>query len=484
MTVSLKITDIIPSAEILETLLDSVKVGVLVINRQGRVVLYNNECARIDGLERSDVLGRKMLEVFPSLTSETSILYQILKTGEPIMNVTQNFTNFKGRVISIVNSSFPLFVDGEIWGAMEVSQDVNLAWETYDRIIELQSELAQITSQKKSATRDRSGFNTIITCDESMQKAIKLARRAAGLDCPVVVYGETGTGKELFVKAIHAESPRKKGPLISQNCAALPETILEAALFGTKSGAFTGSQNRPGLFELADKGTLFLDEIVSAPIALQAKLLRVLEDMTIRRVGGTESIKVNVRVIASLNMHPDEAIAKGLLRRDFFYRLAYMNIVLTPLRERRKDIPLLIKHFLDRHAEATGERHSVSADVMAILKKHEWPGNVRELKNMLEGAASIAENEEISLEHLSILRESSYTGMNIPWNSNPESTSPLSSMEESGLQEIIAKYEREIIETSLLKHGGNLTSAAKALKIPRQTLWSKVRKLGIDKRIN
>lgn len=479
----MKVTDILPSAEILETLLDSVNVGVLVINRQGRVVLYNSECARIDGLERSDVLGRNMLEVFPSLNSETSILFQILKTGKPKLNVTQKFTNFNGRVISTVSSSFPLIVKGQTWGAMEVSQDINLAWETYDRIIELQAELAQATAHRKKISRERPGFNTIITCDESMQKAINLGHRAAGLDCPVVVYGETGTGKELFVKAVHAESSRKKGPLISQNCAALPETILEAALFGTKSGAFTGAQNRPGLFELADKGTLFLDEIVSAPVALQSKLLRVLEDMIVRRVGGTDSVKVDVRVIASLNMQPDEAIARGLLRRDFFYRLAFMYIALTPLRDRRKDIPLLVNHFLDLHAEATGEQYILSAEVLDILHKHQWPGNVRELKNMLEGAASVAENGEIGIEHLSILRESSYTGMNIPWESPSDCSAPFAANEEAGLQECLANYEREIIESCLLKHGGNLTAASRTLKLPRQTLWSKVRKLGIDTRL-
>jgi arginine utilization regulatory protein len=466
--------DKIPSLAILESVLDSVNVGILVLNREGTIVLYNNECARIDGLNRSDVLGQKLLEVYPSLTPESSMLYRVMRTGKPALNITQTFTNFRGRATTIVSSTYPVFDRGEIWGGLEICQDIHLARETHEKIIELQAELAQALEENKKQHKEPAGFNAIITHDETMQKAIALGRKAAGMDCPVVVYGETGTGKDLFVRAIHEESRRKNSPLISQNCAALPETLLEAALFGTTRGSFTGAQDRPGLFELADKGTLFLDEVISAPVVLQAKLLRILEDMTLRRVGGTTPIKVDVRVVASLNVRPEEAISKGLLREDFFYRLAVIFIELTPLRKRQGDIPLLVKHFLGPSGK------ELSPEAMKFVKAHNWPGNVRELKNMLESAAALAKGSIIDTEHFSILKNISYTGINIHWNEEKVKSSEQIRNEKPNLQELMDNHERQIIESALKNYGGNVAAAARSLGVPRQTLWSKVKRLGIN----
>lgn len=466
--------DKIPSLAILERVLDSVNVGILVLNREGTVVLYNTECARIDGLDRSDVLGQKLLEVYPSLTPETSFLYRVMRTGKPALNITQTFTNFRGRPITIVSSSYPIYERGEIWGALEICQDVHLARETHEKIIELQAELAQALEENKKQHKELAGFHAIITSDEAMQKAISLGKKAARMDCPVVVYGETGTGKDLFVKAIHEESRRKNNPLISQNCAALPETLLEAALFGTTRGSFTGAQDRPGLFELADKGTLFLDEVISAPVVLQAKLLRILEDMTLRRVGGTTPIKVDVRVVASLNVRPEEAITKGLLREDFFYRLAVVFIELTPLRKRKGDIPLLARHFLAPSGK------ELSPGAMEFIMAHSWPGNVRELKNMLESAAAMTKNSIIDVEHFTILQDIAYAGMNTYWNRDRVKSSEHIQNEESSLQEMVDNYERQIIERALKNYGGNVAAAARSLGVPRQTLWSKVKRLGIN----
>jgi arginine utilization regulatory protein len=470
----------IPHGAILESLLDTIKVGILVMNSDGIIVFYNKECSRIDGLEIEDVLGRNLIDVYPSLTTETSILYQVMRAGQPIYNATQHYTNFRGMLTSIVNSTIPIRDRGKIWGAMEISQDVNLAWESYETILDLQAMVSPMGRKIKKPTNTPTGFNAIVTRDRSMKKIITLGRQTAKMDCPLVVYGETGTGKELFIQAIHHESSRKDQPLITQNCAALPETLLEAALFGTNSGAFTGAQNRPGLFELADKGILFLDEVMSAPISLQAKLLRVLEDMTIRRVGGTGQKKVDVRVVASLNMHPEEAIKSGLLREDFFYRLSYMFIELIPLRKRKNDIPLLAKYFLEQHAEATGNRKEITAEALQVLAGHNWPGNVRELKNIIDKVASIAESPVIGVDHLALLKESSYIGLKYPWDKGAASAGEVhENGSEASLQEIMDSYEREIIVGTLKRCGGNLSAAAKALDTPRQTLWSKTKKLGI-----
>jgi arginine utilization regulatory protein len=470
----------IPHESILKTLLDSVKVGVLIINKSGVIIYYNKECSIIDGLKTEDVIGRNLLDVYPSLSTETSIMYQVMRTGKAIYNTTQHYTNFEGRLITTVNSTLPLYNDQQIWGSMEISQDVNLAWESYETILDLQAKLSLVPGVVAKSFKKATGFHTIVTSDSTMKKAINLGRKIAKMDCPLVVYGETGTGKELFIKAIHQESPRKNGPLISQNCAALPETLLEAALFGTTSGAFTGAQNRPGLFELADKGTLFLDEVMSAPIALQAKLLRVLEEMIIRRVGSTKSIKVDVRVVASINIKPDEAIKKGLLREDFFYRLAYTFFELIPLRQRKKDIPLLVKHFLEQHAEITGNRKEMTPEAVKRLSGHNWPGNVRELKNIIDKAASTSGEKIIDVEHLSLLRESSYIGLDYPWDNGWEDSLAEEGSGNASLQELVDSFERDVIANVLNKHGGNMAAAAKTLNTPRQTLWSKVKRLGLD----
>lgn len=470
----------IPHQSILKTLLDSVKVGVLIIDREGVIVYYNKECAAIDGLDTDDVIGHNLLDVYPSLTKESSIMYQVMKTGKAIYNATQHYTNFKGRLISTVNSTLPLYDNQSIWGSMEISQDLNLVWESYETILDLQAKLSPVNGGTAKPHKKATGFNTLVTADSSMKKVINLGRKAAKMDCPLVVYGETGTGKELFIQAIHQESLRKNGPLISQNCAALPETLLEAALFGTNSGAFTGAQNRPGLFELADKGTLFLDEVMSAPTSLQAKLLRVLEDMTIRRVGGTTPIKVDVRVVASINIKPEEAIDKGLLREDFFYRLAYMFFELVPLRHRIDDVLPLTNYFLEEHAKITGNKKTITNDSINRLVGHSWPGNVRELKNIIDKAASITGTDIIDVEHLSLLGESSYIGLKYPWDKEWEGNQSIDKALDSSLQEQLDRYEREIITEILKKHGGNMAAAAKTLNIPRQTLWSKIKRLKIN----
>ncbi len=219
----------------------------------------------------------------------------------------------------------------------------------------------------------------------------------------VLVYGETGTGKELYVQSIHNYSSRFNKPFIAQNCAALPENLFESILFGTVKGAFTGAVDKPGLFEQAHGGTLFLDEINSMPINLQTKLLRVLQDGVIRRVGDSRDRKIDVRIIAAMNVEPLKAVENGQIREDLFYRLNVVNIKLVPLRDRLEDIPLYVEHFIDKYNKELNKNvKGISSKVKELFMSYNWPGNVRELQHIIEAAINIVDNEYIELDNLPI----------------------------------------------------------------------------------
>ena len=282
-------------------ILDHVDEGIHIIDKNGRIVYYNRFAQSIDDIDRERAVGRHILEIYPSLSEDTSTLLTVMRTGEPIYNVEQTFINYKGKKITTINSSIPIKASGKIVGALEISKDITQVKEMSEKIVDLQSKLygnnknvGKVTKEKGKA---KYTFVDIIGECKEMLALKSLALKAAETDAPVLIYGDTGTGKELFVHSIHNASPRRNKPFIAQNCAALPANLLEGILFGTVKGGFTGAEDREGLFELAHGGTLFLDEINSMPLELQAKLLRVLQDSTIRRVGGTKTIDVDVRKI-------------------------------------------------------------------------------------------------------------------------------------------------------------------------------------------
>jgi arginine utilization regulatory protein len=270
-----------------------------------------------------------------------------------------------------------------------------------------------------------------------------------------------------LVQGIHHASKRKNGPFIAQNCAAIPESLLEGILFGTAKGSYTGAVDRPGLFELADGGTLFLDELHTMPIELQAKLLRVLEDGMVRKVGGSKSFSVNVRIIAAMNEHPNEALEKHKLRIDLFYRLNVLMFELIPLRERKEDILLLTKHFIQFFNTQLGKKiQGISRDVELLFLKYQWPGNVRELKHSIEYMMNICEGHQLTTQDLPILFK-----QKIDQKNEIEICS-----ENLSLRKNIQQLESSLIYRALAISSGNINRAAKLLEIPRQTLQYKLQK--------
>jgi two-component system response regulator HydG len=315
--------------------------------------------------------------------------------------------------------------------------------------------------------REQRGFGTIVGSSLPIQRLAGMVSRVAASDATVLIEGESGTGKELVARAIHAESARASHPFVGINCAALPETLLESELFGHVKGAFTGAVvAKKGLFEEASQGTLFLDEIGDTPPPIQAKLLRVLQEREIRRVGSTSPIRIDVRLLAATNRRLEELVREGRFREDFYYRLNVVALQIPPLRERREDIPLLAAHFLTRSAKRHGRPvPTLSPEAMALLFDHHWPGNVREMENAIERAVLLTETDTIFPGDLPpSLRGAPASGV------SPEAT-----LKPRRLEDV----EREHILRTLDAHAWNQARAAEVLGIGRNTLWRKLKDYGV-----
>ncbi len=450
-------------------ILNHIEEGIHIVDKNGMVVYYNPFAQKIDGIERDKVIGRHLLEVYPSLNHQTSTLLRAMETGKAISKKEQEFLNYKGEKITTINTSIPIRSKDEILGAIEISKDITTVRKMSEKIIDLQEQLyISKDEDKKNKHRESAKYTLIDIVGENkeMIRLKSLALRAAKTDASVLISGDTGTGKELFVHSIHNASRRKSKAFITQNCAALPSNLLEGILFGTTRGGFTGAEDRPGLFELASGGTLFLDEINSMPLELQSKLLRVIQDGSIRRLGGTKTINVDVRIIAATNIAPELAVERKELRADLFYRLNVVSFGIPALRERRDDLPVLVNYFIDKFNKLLGKNtRGVSEEVMKIFNLYPWEGNVRELEHLLEGIMSIGDSEIIHVEDLPPKFQ--------------DYRREREDLEEKSLKHILEEKERALIVQAIHQADDNITRAAELLQIPRQTLQYKIKKLRI-----
>ncbi|MFT9495533.1 sigma-54 interaction domain-containing protein [Anaerosolibacter sp.] len=466
--------DLIFSKKNMEIILDYVGEGIQIIDPRGRIIYYNRTAAELEDINKEDTIGRHILEIYPSLSPDTSTLLQAIRTGKPIFNNQQTFINYKGKKITTINSSIPITSKGKIVGAIEISKNITDVKELSEKLVDLQEKLYK--DQEKKRRKESSGavytFSDMIGRSKAMQDIKDVALKAAQTSSPILVYGETGTGKELLVQAIHNASSRKTKSFIAQNCGALPSALLEGILFGTVKGGFTGAEDRPGLFELADGGTLFLDEINSMPLELQVKLLRVLQDGTIRRVGEVKTRHVDVRIIAATNTEPSVSLENKELRRDLYYRLNAVELRMPELQERVEDISLLAHYFIDKFNHQFDKRvRGISERAIALLKKYDWPGNVRELEHVIEGAMNLMDGDEITLEVLPQRLRYLLQGVE-EVRRNKENHS---------LKDAVEALEKQMISQSLVDCDWNVSHTAEELDIPRQTLQYKIRKYGLKR---
>ncbi|MBT2685747.1 sigma 54-interacting transcriptional regulator [Bacillus sp. ISL-37] len=453
--------------EILSAILKCIDEAIHVVNTDGITIFYNEVAAKHDGLGISEVVGKPLLNVFPSLNNQSSTLLKVIETKKPIYNETQSFVNLHGRKIDTVNTTLPIFVQGELIGAVEIAKDYSQIKQLSERLVEIQKSLKH---RGGKAIKQQAGymFRDLLTNNKHFMTVKKKAEKLAKSDSPILVYGESGTGKELFVQSIHNASSRAAGPFIAQNCAAIPENLLESILFGTSKGSYTGAVDRPGLFELANGGTLFLDELNSMPFDLQAKLLRVIEDGAVRRIGGSNVTSVNVRVISAMNVYPTVAMEANQLRTDLFYRLNVLTFELMPLRHRKEDILYLSDIFINQYNKQLRKHVSGLDDqVKAIFLKHQWPGNVRELKHTIEYMVNVCEGSMLTGQDLPMMMK------NIQPEPGEETRTSFV------LRENLKELEIQLINDALNASGGNVQNAAVLLDIPRQTLQYKMKKLNI-----
>ncbi len=337
---------------------------------------------------------------------------------------------------------------------------------TIEKVLKVRN-LQQENTQLRHELVGKYQFDNLIAESSKMEDVLKMAGQVASSDATVLILGESGTGKELLAKAIHYNSPRKNKPLITVNCPSIPDNLMESELFGHLKGAFTGAiKNRKGKFELADGGTIFLDEIGDLGENVQAKLLRVLQEQEIERLGDSKTLKIDVRVIAATNKNLQVMIQEGKFREDLYYRLSVVPIKIPPLRERQEEIPYLVDFFINRYAE--GRKFKVFPEFIDALQKHDFPGNIRELENILRRAIVLAENNQITLASLP---------SNFKQNTSISTESLVSDSEKNySLEEV----EKHTIMGALERTGGNRSKAAKLLKVPRHVLLYRLKKFGLE----
>lgn len=449
---------------ILKMLLEHMQEGVHVVDLQGNSLIYNEAMSKIEGLEAQEVLGKNIMDLFPHLSEETSTLTQAMRTGKRQYMNLQDYNNLRGERISAMNTSYPIFKEDKIIGAMELSKDVS-------HIAELSKEVGKLSRiNKKDFKPNYYTFDHIQGESAAIKESIKRAKRCAASDATVLIYGATGTGKELFAQSIHNASRRKEHPFVAVNCGALPGNLLESILFGTVRGAYTGSVDSRGLFEQADRGTLFLDEINSMSLELQSKLLRVLQESSIRKVGGEKDLYIDVRIIAATNRAPLMQVEEGSLRKDLYYRLNVLSLYLPVLKERIGDIEILSRYFLKKHQEEDRPLLGLSKELIKDLKKHSFPGNVRELEHLIEAAVSLKDDEEEYLQ-ISHMPNSYFFESGL---------GQLYHQDQRPLQEYLEDLEKNLISLAYAKEEGNVTRTAKRLGISRQNLQYKLKKHKIE----
>ncbi|WP_313164860.1 sigma 54-interacting transcriptional regulator [Sedimentibacter sp.] len=460
--------------------------GITIIDLEGEILFtakFNNKLnSKAD--ENYEVIGKNFLEVYENLDENTSSTYQSMIHGVPFYVENQTLKSTDRVPIKITSLSIPIKSSSKIVGAIDLSvseyekdvkNEIEIDTDLYER--NFRSKIAEASSGGKTVNKldlreSRASFVTenIITDDTRMKELKKYIKVAADCNLPTLISGETGTGKEMFAHAIHNESLRRDKPFIAQNCAAIPENLLESILFGTSKGAFTGAVDNIGLLELAEGGTIFLDEVNSMPSHLQSKLLRVLQDGTFRSIGSKEEKVVDVKVIAAINEDPVMAIEKGTMRKDIYYRLSAISFNIPPLRECKDDIPLLTSYIVSKYNKTFNKNIKyVSTNLYKKLYEYDWPGNVRELENVLIYGLSMVNSTSESLDFSDIEGKFNYM-LNINNESNIK-LEPLVTM--------VDKYESAIIEKVLINTGYNMTKAANILKIPRQTLQRKSKKFNL-----
>ncbi|MCG6927206.1 MAG: sigma 54-interacting transcriptional regulator [Acidobacteria bacterium] len=421
-------------------IVDSISDGVFTVDKQFIVTYFNKAAERITGFRAQEAIGKHCFEIFRTeVCHSRCAIRDTLSSHEAVDDVRVTIITQDGREVPISLSTEVLRDErGEFVGVAEFFRD-----------------LTEVEHAREALEQEKV-LGTIVSGSPVVRRVIQMLPNIAESECNVTIHGPSGSGKELFAEAIHKLSPRRYGPYIKLNCAALPATLLESELFGYMKGAFTDARrDKPGLFALANGGTLLLDEISEMDVSLQVKLLRVLAGGEYQPLGATRTLKTDARVIAATNADLKRAITEGRFREDLYFRINVVAVELPPLRERPEDIPLLVDHFIEKvRAKIRKPVTQATPRTLSLLQRYSFPGNVRELQNAIEHAFVMCDGEELKPEHL------------------PEHITAETALSTRPLD---GDTERQLIEETLRRHGGNRSAAASELRMHRTTLWRKLR---------
>lgn len=437
--------------------------GIIIVNSEGIVEYFSNwggsYANRLPDFFLNNAAGKHLLDVYQNLDEESSTVMQTLRTGKTTVGSKQEL-DAKDYTLTIMATTYPILENGVVKGAVDAAKIISL----------------RKKGEKKEMTDGLYVLDDILTCNDEMNRLKEKIVDLSESSSPVLIYGETGTGKQLVAESIHTLSHRRNKPFISQNCAAIPENLLESLFFGTEKGGFTGAETRQGLFELADGGTLFLDEINSMNPGIQGKLLKALDDQRVRRIGGKEDIDFDVRIICASNEDLEALVEKGAMRADLYYRVSVVKLTIPPLQKRPEDIPLLVQHFIDYFNKRMGRQITgVSMLVEQMFRRWEWPGNIRELRNTIESAFNLEKSDTITLNSVGEFLAKVNRQSDLEEVSSREEPSYRG---EIGLQTELENYERKIIR-DMIGQSRTLADAAQKLKISPQKLQYRINKLGL-----
>ncbi len=491
-------------SKLLFSVLDRFHEGILITDAHGSVLYMNQMQATIDDFDTEQVIGKKVTDLY-RVDEGASPTMTCLKSGRAVQNVASYYRTQRGRVVNSIHNVYPILVRNKVVGSIccitdykNIEQTFTIVGKAKDaRPVEPRRNLRKRRQNRERQNGTRFTFEDIVGVDADLLAAVKAAQLAAESPSPIMIYGETGTGKELIAQSIHNHSQRKAAPYIAVNCAAIPENLLEGMLFGTSKGAFTGAIEKSGLLESASGGTLLLDEINAMPLSLQVKLLRFLQERKVRRVGAIQEVEVDLKIICSVNSPPHVSIEAGSLRSDLFYRLAVVYIQIPPLRNRMGDLNRLITHFLAKsnrklHKQVTG----LTMEVLNRFEQYPWPGNVRELEHLIEGAMNmVTDKNTIDMNHISVplhtekqSQKLSLGGINAGLVAGTSVLNrPAVKPEEHdpgniSLADMKLKQEMAAITAALGHTRGNAARAARKLGISPQLLHYKLKRFGIDRR--
>jgi arginine utilization regulatory protein len=463
------------------TTLSQLDEGVLIVDNNGTIIFYNRLHGIIDGISPEQVLGKQITDVY-NLSVEESLSLRCLRNGRPILQEYIIYKPRKGVVVNSINSVYPIKKNEKVVACISFLKDY--------KILKTLISPGESTSSQKSIKKTRHyTFSQIKGSAKKLLMAATTARKSSNSTSPIMLYGETGTGKEMFAQSIHHNSHRRDNAYVAINCASIPENLFESLLFGTRKGSFTGAMDQKGLFEQASGGTLFLDEIDSMPAPLQTKMLRALQEKKIRRIGDLEEISVDIKVISSTSTSPQHFLGDGSrFRKDLFYRLAVVLIEIPPLRKREDDISELTRHFLNIFNRSMKRKvNAVSREVMALFYNYNWPGNVRELEHVIEGAMNILDNDTI----LDIYHVAPYFKNMCPLfleSQKQTIASPLSCTnwdEAMGNSDLSLRKKEEknsekmMMEQLLMECKGKVTTAAQKMGISRQLFHYRMKRHGL-----